>query len=134
MSSYITNTPDQQREMLEVCGVDSLDDLFECIPADLRPKSFNLPSGKSELEVQRYFERVASHNYSQLTTFIGGGIYDHFIPAAVSAIAGRSEFYTAYTPYQAEASQGKVSAKPINNSASAGIHVRFRPCILRLLV
>ncbi len=110
MSSYITNTPDQQRDMLDVCGVDSLENLFECIPSDLRPKSFNLPSGKSEMEVQSYFERLASHNYSQLTTFIGGGIYDHFIPAAVDALAGRSEFYTAYTPYQPELSQGTLQA------------------------
>ncbi len=110
MSSYITNTPDQQQEMLDVCGVDSLEKLFDCIPEDLRPKSFDLPSGKSELEVLNYFERVASHNYSQLTTFIGGGIYDHFIPAAVDALAGRSEFYTAYTPYQPELSQGTLQA------------------------
>lgn len=110
MSSYITNTPDQQKGMLETCGVTSLDSLFDCIPEDIRPKSFDLPGGKSELEVKNYFERVASRNYSQLTTFIGGGIYDHFIPAAVDAITGRSEFYTAYTPYQPEISQGTLQA------------------------
>ena len=110
MSSYVTNTTEQREEMLAVCGAASLDDLFKCIPADLRPKSFDLPSGKSELEVQNYFERIASHNYANLTTFIGGGIYDHFIPAAVDALTGRSEFYTAYTPYQPELSQGTLQA------------------------
>jgi glycine dehydrogenase subunit 1 len=110
MSSYVTNTSEQRREMLDACGVAALDDLFTCIPADLRPESFDLPSGKSELEVQSYFERIASRNYSDLTTFIGGGIYDHFIPAAVDALSGRSEFYTAYTPYQPELSQGTLQA------------------------
>ncbi|MBT3191219.1 MAG: aminomethyl-transferring glycine dehydrogenase subunit GcvPA [Verrucomicrobia bacterium] len=108
--SYVANTPAQRDEMLAACGVDSLDALFTCIPEELRPKSFNLPSGRSEFEVQRYFEDVAARNYANLTTFIGGGIYDHFIPAAVSAITGRSEFYTAYTPYQPELSQGTLQA------------------------
>ena len=108
--SYIANTPAQRQEMLATCGAESLDALFACIPEELRPKSFDLPSGRSELEVQRYFERVAARNYAHLTTFIGGGIYDHFIPAAVDAITGRSEFYTAYTPYQPELSQGTLQA------------------------
>ncbi len=108
--SYVSNTPDQREEMLSTCGADSLSSLFECIPDDLRPKSFDLPSARSELEVEQYFKQVAARNYSHLTTFIGGGIYDHFIPAAVSAITGRSEFYTAYTPYQPELSQGTLQA------------------------
>jgi len=108
--SFIANTPTQRDEMLETCGAASLDALFECIPEALRPKSFDLPAAQSELEVQRYFEDIASRNFANLTTFIGGGIYDHFIPAAVSAITGRSEFYTAYTPYQPELSQGTLQA------------------------
>jgi glycine dehydrogenase subunit 1 len=108
--SYVSNTPDQREEMLATCGADSLASLFECIPHDLRPKSFDLPAARSELEVEQYFKQVAARNYSHLTTFIGGGIYDHFIPAAVSAITGRSEFYTAYTPYQPELSQGTLQA------------------------
>jgi glycine dehydrogenase subunit 1 len=110
MSGYVTNTPDQRRKMLETCGLASMDELFACIPENLRPESFALPLGKSELEVQSYFERIASRNYANLTTFIGGGIYDHFIPAAVDALSGRSEFYTAYTPYQPELSQGTLQA------------------------
>jgi len=110
MSSYITNTPDQRREMLQQCGISSIDELFECIPQEVRPKSFNLPAGKSELEVQSYFEKMAQRNITGLTTFLGGGIYDHFIPAAVNALSSRSEFYTAYTPYQPELSQGTLQA------------------------
>jgi glycine dehydrogenase subunit 1 len=108
--SYIANTAAQQREMLSVCGVDSIEKLFEDIPKDLRPATFSLPRGTSELEVYNTLSNLASQNYSHLVNFIGGGFYDHFIPAAVDAIAGRSEFYTAYTPYQPELSQGTLQA------------------------
>jgi glycine dehydrogenase subunit 1 len=108
--SYIANTDSQCREMLKVCGVRSIDDLFADIPAGLRPKSFSLPQGKSELEATAYFEKLAGQNYAHLTCFVGGGFYDHFIPAAVDALASRSEFYTAYTPYQPELSQGMLQA------------------------
>jgi len=108
--SYIANTRDQQEEMLRVCGLSSIEDLFKDIPQKLRPRSFSLPSGKSELEVYQILERYASQNYSHLINFLGGGFYDHFIPSAVEAIASRSEFYTAYTPYQPELSQGTLQA------------------------
>jgi glycine dehydrogenase subunit 1 len=108
--SYIANTPGQQREMLDVCGADSIDSLFAAIPPSLRPASFNLPESRSELETRNYFRRAAARNAGQLTLFLGGGVYDHFIPAALDAIAGRSEFYTAYTPYQPELSQGTLQA------------------------
>jgi glycine dehydrogenase subunit 1 len=108
--SYVANTPEQQAAMLRVCGKASLAGLFADIPAALAPRSFNLPAAKSELDVQRYFERLADRNYVHLTNFLGGGFYDHFIPAAVDALAGRSEFYTAYTPYQPELSQGTLQA------------------------
>jgi glycine dehydrogenase subunit 1 len=108
--SYIANTGAQQKEMLAACGMSSIDDLFADIPKDLRPASFSLPKGKSELEVYSMLGNLASQNYSHLVNFIGGGFYDHFIPAAVDALAGRSEFYTAYTPYQPELSQGTLQA------------------------
>ena len=108
--SYIANTFDQQEEMLRKCGVSSVGDLFREIPPSLVPASFDLPEGKSELEVDRFFRGLAERNYSHLTVFLGGGFYDHFIPAAVDALAGRSEFYTAYTPYQPELSQGTLQA------------------------
>ncbi len=108
--SYLPHTAAQRREMLSACGVRNIDELFVDIPASLQPLSFNLPEGRSELEVVDYFKQLASKNYAHLTSFIGGGFYDHFIPAAVDAIAGRSEFYTAYTPYQPELSQGTLQA------------------------
>jgi glycine dehydrogenase subunit 1 len=96
--------------MLEVCGVDSIKKLFSDIPPDLQPKSFALPGGKSEFELYSFFQQLASKNYSHLVNFIGGGFYDHFIPAAIDALVSRSEFYTAYTPYQPELSQGTLQA------------------------
>jgi glycine dehydrogenase subunit 1 len=108
--TYIANTDKQRKEMLKRCGVSSIDDLFDVIPASLIPRSFSIPPGKAELEVYSYFEKLAHKNYYDLISFLGGGFYDHFIPAAVDAIAGRSEFYTSYTPYQPELSQGTLQA------------------------
>ncbi|MGQ9661581.1 MAG: aminomethyl-transferring glycine dehydrogenase subunit GcvPA [Kiritimatiellia bacterium] len=108
--SYIATTPEQRRTMLNACGIGSIEELFSVIPPDLGPKSFDLPPALSEIEVARFFEEIAGRNYADLTMFIGGGFYDHFIPAAVDALASRSEFYTAYTPYQPELSQGTLQA------------------------
>ncbi len=106
--SYIANTEAQKAEMLKACGVESINDLFKIIPEKLRPQSFDLPEGRSELEVLELCRGIASRNYSHLVNFLGGGFYDHFVPSAVDALAGRSEFYTAYTPYQPEMSQGTL--------------------------
>ncbi len=108
--SFVANTPLQREEMLKACGVSSVDDLFADIPASLRPQSFRLPPGRSEHEVLEYFKQLAERNYAQLTVFLGGGFYDHFIPSAVDALASRGEFFTAYTPYQPELSQGTLQA------------------------
>lgn len=108
--SYIANTDEQRREMLEVCGADSIENLFADIPQTLRPRSFNLPQGKSEPELVSYFEKLAKKNYSHLINFVGGGFYDHYIPAAIDGLVSRSEFYTAYTPYQPELSQGTLQS------------------------
>ncbi|MBI9112619.1 aminomethyl-transferring glycine dehydrogenase subunit GcvPA [Maridesulfovibrio ferrireducens] len=107
---YVPHSPEQIREMLEVIGVNSVDDLFAEIPAELRPKSFNLPKGNSEMAVLQKMEQLAARNTTDLTSFLGAGFYDHFIPTAVDALVSRSEFYTAYTPYQPEASQGTLQA------------------------
>jgi glycine dehydrogenase subunit 1 len=96
--------------MLRRCGASSMQELFAAIPENLKPVSFDLPVGKSEFEVMSFFEHLAERNYARLTNFVGGGFYDHFIPAAVDALASRSEFYTAYTPYQPELSQGTLQA------------------------
>lgn len=108
--SYIAHTDADRAAMLARCGVSSMEELFRDIPDHLRPASFALPAGKSEMEVFSYFEELAERNYVHLTNFVGGGFYDHFIPAAIDALASRSEFYTAYTPYQPELSQGTLQA------------------------
>jgi glycine dehydrogenase subunit 1 len=108
--SYIAHTEAERAEMLKRCGVASMRELFSEIPENLTPASFNLPEGKSEFEVMSFFEHLAERNYVHLTNFVGGGFYDHFIPAAIDALASRSEFYTAYTPYQPELSQGTLQA------------------------
>ena len=110
--AYIPNTDNDKKEMLKAIGIASgdIEELFKNIPKALRANSFNLPSRKSEFETVEYFRRLAGKNKTDLVTFMGGGFYDHYIPAAVDAIASRSEFYTAYTPYQPEASQGTLQA------------------------
>lgn len=108
--TYISNTNKQQQEMLEAIGVKSVADLFKGIPADFRPASFNIAEGKSEIEVRDHLHALASKNATGLTCFLGAGFYDHYIPSAVDAIISRSEFYTAYTPYQPEVSQGILQA------------------------
>ncbi|OGS21037.1 MAG: glycine dehydrogenase (aminomethyl-transferring) [Elusimicrobia bacterium RIFOXYA2_FULL_39_19] len=108
--TYISNTKKQQQEMLEAIGVKTIDDLFKVIPADFKPKSFNIPAGKSEIQVRQHLKSLASKNATDLICFLGGGFYDHYVPSAVDAIISRSEFYTAYTPYQPEVSQGVLQA------------------------
>lgn len=108
--SYVPHTKEQIEEMLKCCGAKSIAALFSDIPKELLPASFALPEARSELEVYEFFRQLAGSNFSHLKNFIGGGFYDHFIPAAVDAITGRSEFYTAYTPYQPELSQGTLQA------------------------
>ncbi|WP_339908887.1 aminomethyl-transferring glycine dehydrogenase subunit GcvPA [Symmachiella dynata] len=110
--AYLDNTPEQQREMLATIGAASIEELFAQIPAELQLKRpLDMPPALSEMELQTALGNLAKQNSQrQGTCFLGGGCYDHFIPAAVDAIASRSEFYTAYTPYQAEASQGSLQA------------------------
>ncbi len=110
MMRYTPVTPLQRKEMLERCGVASPRELFDVIPGNLAAASFELPEGKSELEVISFFEHLADSNRSHLINFLGAGYYDHFIPSAVDALVSRSEFYTAYTPYQPELSQGTLQA------------------------
>jgi glycine dehydrogenase subunit 1 len=111
--SYILNTSVDQKAMLETIGAGSLADLFRDIPEGLRlHRPVNVPPALSEIELQQHMTELAAKNQSadDAVCFLGGGSYDHFIPAVVDAVAGRSEYYTAYTPYQAEASQGSLQA------------------------
>jgi len=94
--------------MLDVIGADSIDDLFDEIPAHLRAQTLdNVPTGMTEMEISRLMHQRAKQN-TQALCFIGAGAYEHHIPAAVWQITTRGEFYSAYTPYQAEASQGTL--------------------------
>ncbi|MDL2267623.1 aminomethyl-transferring glycine dehydrogenase subunit GcvPA [Desulfovibrio sp. OttesenSCG-928-G15] len=105
---FIPHTPEETAAMLETIGLKHMDDLFAYIPEDMRPKSFDLPEGLSEYETMARLEKMAAANATGLTSFMGAGAYDHVVPAAVDALASRGEFYTAYTPYQPEASQGTL--------------------------
>ncbi len=108
---YLFNTPQQQQEMLQTIGVDSLEALFTTIPSDLRlNRPLDIPPALTEMELQSHVTKLAEKNVGpgSRVCMLGGGAYDHFIPAAVDEIARRGEFYTAYTPYQAEASQGSL--------------------------
>src|SRR6516162_9879178 len=99
--------------MLAQIGVGSIEELFAAIPPSLRlGRPLQVPAALSEIDLSRHAQDLAARNQSadRTVSFLGGGTYDHFIPAVVDAIAGRSEFYTAYTPYQAEASQGSLQA------------------------
>lgn len=111
---YIPHTPNEVEEMLRVIGAESIDDLFDEIPQELRidlQKSTSgldaIPLGKSEMAVQRQLSEKAMLDGTPLC-FAGGGAYEHHIPAALWEVATRGEFYSAYTPYQAEASQGTL--------------------------
>jgi len=106
---FISNTIEQQERMLADIGL-TKEDLFSDIPAELRARSMNVPSGLSELQVRNVLADLAGKNHTDLTCFLGGGFYDHFIPAAIYGLISRSEFYTAYTPYQPELSQGTLQA------------------------
>ncbi len=108
--SYIPHTRQDLKSMLDVIGASSIDELFKDISPKLAPQSFDIPGAKSEFEVITHFKKLASKNTTNLINFLGGGFYDHYIPAAVDMLAGRSEFYTAYTPYQPECSQGWLQA------------------------
>ncbi|MEW5774717.1 MAG: aminomethyl-transferring glycine dehydrogenase subunit GcvPA [Thermodesulfobacteriota bacterium] len=107
---YVPHTPEEIRQMLDALGAASVEELFADIPAALRPRSFDLPPGLPEMEVLSRLEALAARNRTDLASFLGAGFYDHFIPKAVDALISRGEFYTAYTPYQPEASQGTLQA------------------------
>lgn len=107
---YTPHTPHDIQEMTAQIGITSEEELFSAIPNNLRAKSFNLPQGLSEFEVFEKFKSLSQKNTTDKVCFLGGGYYDHIIPAAVDALSMRSEFYTAYTPYQAEASQGTLQS------------------------
>ncbi|HZL87131.1 MAG TPA: aminomethyl-transferring glycine dehydrogenase subunit GcvPA [Pirellulaceae bacterium] len=108
---YFYNTPEDQQAMLAAIGAGSIDELFDCVPDEYRLKCpLNIPPALSEIELARHLAELAGKNdhAGSKVCFLGGGSYDHFVPAVVDAIASRGEFYTSYTPYQPEVSQGNL--------------------------
>ena len=110
MGGYIPNTPADRQEMLGALGLSRADDLFAAVPEGLRVSGLNLEPGKSEMEVRRMVEAMAEKNTRYRSIFRGAGSYDHYIPAIVKSVTGKEEFVTAYTPYQAEISQGVLQS------------------------
>jgi glycine dehydrogenase subunit 1 len=108
--TFVPHTDKDRAEMLSAIGVRSMDDLFADIPADLRVKALDMAEGVSEQEVYDRLHEMSRRNAHSLTSFLGGGFYDHVIPAAVDSLTSRGEFFTAYTPYQPEVSQGTLQA------------------------
>lgn len=105
---YLPHTPEDVEAMLARCGARSIADLYADVPESLRlKKDYALPKAMTEPELKEYFAAIAAEN-KPLRCFAGGGFYRHYAPAAVAAIASRSEFATAYTPYQPEISQGTL--------------------------
>ncbi|MEM1418182.1 MAG: aminomethyl-transferring glycine dehydrogenase subunit GcvPA, partial [Myxococcota bacterium] len=108
---YLPHTPDEVRQMLARIGVSSIDDLFAAVPPALMAKPLDLEPSLDEATLMGHLEALADKNASaRKLSFLGGGMYDHHIPPAVDQLLLRSEFYTAYTPYQAEVSQGTLQA------------------------
>jgi len=110
---YTQLTPGDVTHMLRRIGVRSVEDLFRDVPEARRlRRPLDLPEALSEMDLLSHLDSLARRNHGcdELVCFLGGGAYDHFIPTVVDALAGRSEFVTAYTPYQAEASQGSLQA------------------------
>jgi glycine dehydrogenase subunit 1 len=108
--AYAPHTPADRGRMLDALGISSVDALFEDIPVAVRATGLDLPPPASELELARRIEELAGRNRTGLASFLGAGAYRHHIPAAVDAILSRGEFYTSYTPYQPEISQGTLQA------------------------
>ncbi|QKF83529.1 aminomethyl-transferring glycine dehydrogenase subunit GcvPA [Halarcobacter ebronensis] len=105
---YTPHTKDEIELMLQTIGIKSEEELFSSVPSNLRVDSLDIEDGLDEYTTFEKFKALASKNVTDKTIFLGGGYYDHIVPSAVDALSSRAEFYTAYTPYQAEASQGTL--------------------------
>jgi glycine dehydrogenase subunit 1 len=108
---YLPKSDSERRAMMDACGVDSPDALFAHLPEAVRlPRPLDLAPGISEYEIVDYFRRRAAENAAGYASFLGAGVYNHFRPVLVDAVVSRGEFLTSYTPYQAEISQGVLTA------------------------
>ena len=109
---YISHTQADREAMLKIIGVENLEDLFQCLPDEGKFPELALPNGITEMEALDELQYISTANETpqELVSFLGAGAYNHYIPAAVDSILRRSEFYTAYTPYQPEIAQGTLQA------------------------
>lgn len=108
MKNFLVHNEKTTQEMCEAIGISKVEDLFKQIPQSVRMPEFDLPEGLSEMETQRKVKNLAKSNKSDFISFLGGGIYNKFVPACINQVASRFEFNTAYTPYQPEISQGTL--------------------------
>lgn len=108
MKNFLVHNDKTKSEMLDAIGLKRVEDLFSQIPQEARMANLNLPKALSEMETQKIVKSLANKNKTDYISFLGGGVYNKFIPACISQIAQRFEFLTAYTPYQAEISQGTL--------------------------
>lgn len=108
--AFVPSTNEEMNQMLQKIGVNNFDELIKDIPEHARVKDLDITSEMSEFETLKYVESIAKKNtsHSNFVSFLGGGIYDHYIPSIVGSVLERPEFKTAYTPYQAEVSQGTL--------------------------
>src|SRR5678815_3805426 len=107
---YGPHTADDRARMLDALGLTSVDQLFEDIPQDLRASGLDLPEPEPELELSARLLALAARNRTDLASFLGAGVYRHWTPPAVDQLLLRGEWYTAYTPYQPEVSQGTLQS------------------------
>lgn len=110
MNNFEAHTEAERKQMLATVGLEDVEDLYKDLPSDIRIKGLCLPEPMSELSVTNEIKKLAKTNKTEYISFLGGGAYRHFIPACVSQISQRFEFNTAYTPYQAEISQGTLQS------------------------
>lgn len=108
MKNFLVHNEKTTQEMCEAIGISKVEDLFKQIPQSVRMPELDLPEGLSEMETQRKVKNLAKSNNSDFISFLGGGIYNKFVPACINQVASRFEFNTAYTPYQPEISQGTL--------------------------
>lgn len=108
MKNFLVHNQETIEKMCKAIGIQSVEDLFKQIPDSVKMSGLDLPDGLSELETQRAIKNLSKKNNTNLTSFLGAGIYNKFIPACIAQIANRFEFNTAYTPYQPEISQGTL--------------------------
>lgn len=108
--NFVPHTEKDKKEMLDVIGISSAQELFRSVPEHLKNVKLNIPEGLSEFSALRHLKALSEKNKIPKLSFVGAGAYEHFVPAAIEQLLLRGEFFTAYTPYQAEASQGTLQA------------------------